>query len=242
MKTLKKLFISLALFLVGAVPSFAQTSLTSTTLSAAVTSSANTIRVASASGITVSAGTTATGLFIDNEYLVVTAVNGTTLTVSRGQSGTRANSHASGATVLAGPPRAFYDVDPSGSCTAAQTAYTPYINILTGNQWLCSTVTTTWVPGFGNPGNSGSPIAPTAAVASVAGATTISGPLFHITGTEAITSFTLPVGFKQGFCVIPDGAFTTVAGNNIAEATTADANQTLCFTYDPVTAKLYSSY
>jgi hypothetical protein len=76
----------------------------------------------------------------------------------------------------------------------------------------------------------------------VAGATSVSGPLFHITGTNAITSFTLPVGFKGGFCVIPDGAFTTVAGNNIAEATTADANQTLCFTYDENTADLYPSY
>jgi hypothetical protein len=245
MNKLLKAVISAVAILLSMIPAFAQTgqvTLTGTTLAAAATVNTNIIRVASATGITTTAGTTATGLYIDNEYLVVTAVNGTTLTVSRGQAGTRANSHLSGAAVLAGPPRAFYNTDPSGSCTPANVAYTPYVNIVTGNQWLCSTVLTRWVPGFGNPGNSGTPAGVTTAVASVAGATAVSGPLFHITGTNAITSFTLPVGFKTGFCVIPDAAFTTVAGNNIAEASTADANQTLCFTYDLDAGLLYSSY
>lgn len=244
MKTLTKAVISLVLFAVGTMPALAQTSLTSTTLAAAATVNTNTIRVASATGITTTAGTTATDLYIDNELLTVLSVNGTTVGVSRGQAGTRANAHKSGATVLAGPPRAFYNTDPSGAATCTDVAYTPYINTISGNQWLCSTVLNKWVPGWGNPGNSGTPVAVTTAVASAAGLVTPSGPLFHITGALAITGFNIPVGFQgSGFCVIPDGNFTTTTANNIALASTAVTSKTLCWTYDANAAKpLFPSY
>ncbi len=81
------------------------------------------------------------------------------------------------------------------------------------------------------------------ATASVAGATAIAGPLVEIDGTEAITSFTMSTGWnKQGFCIQPAAAFTTVAGNNIAEASTADANQTLCYVWNDRAAAFTSSY
>jgi hypothetical protein len=250
MKTLYKAVISLVLAFVGLTPAFATTSLTQTTLAAGVSRTSDTIHVASTTGITVSGGTTATGLYIDNEYLVVLAVDTTSgfVKVSRGQAGTRSNAHLSGAIVLAGPPRAFYNTDPSGAagypaaCTNA--AYTPYINIITGNQWLCSTVLNKWVPGWGNPGNSGTPIAVTAAVASAAGTITPSGPLFHVTGALAITGFVIPIGYNGGpFCIIPDGNFTTTTAGNIALASTAVTSKQLCYAYDANAAKpFFPSY
>jgi hypothetical protein len=80
-------------------------------------------------------------------------------------------------------------------------------------------------------------------VASAAGLVTPSGPLFHITGTAAITGFNIPVGFTGGsFTVIPDGAFTTTTANNIAIASTAVVSKPLTFTFDAGTAKFYPSY
>jgi len=142
--------------------------------------------------------------------------------------------------VLAGNPNWFYGYDPSGSCTASATFVTPWVNVKTGNQWICSTVTTSWVPGWGN---SAALDAPTAAVASAAGLITPSGPLFHITGALAITGFNIPVGFAFGsFCVIPDGTFTTTTANNVALASTAVVSKQICWTYDTNTAKFYPSY
>src|SRR5208337_4062457 len=129
--------------------------------------------VASATGITA----TNTVLFIidgtaaNQEAVFVNSVSGTTVAVTRGYNGTKASRHLSGSVVMAGPPYAFYSIDPSGvpisgSCTSEP--YTPYINILTGKQWLCSTITSSWVPGFFN---TAIPPGVTTLVASVAGAT-----------------------------------------------------------------------
>ncbi len=230
---------NILLSLVFAGLALGQTALTQTTLSAAITASQDRFNVASATGI--SAGTM---LYIQDfhapvgELVQVASVSGTSLRVYRTQ---RPVAHASGARVIIAPtPVAFYTQNPTGACTAALTAYTPYINTNTGEQWLCSSVTGTWVRGWqAMPGESG----PVTAVASAAGAITPSGPLFHITGTAAITGFTLPVGYAGGpFCVIPDGIFTTTTASNIALASTAVVSRTLCFTYDAVTAKFYPSY
>lgn len=247
MKTLTNAVLLAMLALLLAVPSFAQqNTLTQTTLSAAINSSANTLRVASATNITVTAGgQTQTILFIDNEELTVTSSpNGTTVAVSRGQDGTRANSHKSGAIVLVGRPTWFNHVDPSGSCTPGNVVATPYVNTVNGMQWLCSTVLNAWVPGWGNPGNSGTPIEVSTAVASAAGVIVPSGPLFHVTGMNAITGFTIPVGYNGGpFCIIPDGTFTTTAAGNIALASTAVVSKQLCYSYDANAVKpFFPSY
>lgn len=239
MKTLKLAILS-ALLSIGA---FAQTALTATTLSAAITSSQRQVVVASATGIT--AGNTM--LYIDNEAMSVNAVSGTTITVGpRGGMGTKASGHISGAMVLAGPPPAFIQYDPAGfACTAGQglSLYTPVVNVTNGNQWLCSTILAKFVPGWNNGGD---PPAVTTAVASAAGLITPSGPLFHITGALAITGFNIPVGFdpKGGgtLCAIPDGAFTTTTANNIAIASTAVVSKVLCWAYDANTAKFYPYY
>jgi hypothetical protein len=114
------------------------------------------------------------------------------------------------------------------------------VDIRTSAQYLCSSVTGTWVAGWQNDLLSN---APTAAVASAAGFITPSGPLFHVTGTAAITGFNIPVGFAYGsFTVIPDGAFTTTSANNIALGSTAVTSKALTFTYDPATGKFYPGY
>lgn len=234
---------------------FGQTALTQTRLSAAVTSArTTTIVVASATGIT-APSTAQTLLFVDSEAMFVNAVNGTTLTVQRGASGTAATPHIVNARVLAGPPSAFVAFDPSGSCTNGQGLflYSPVVNTKDGLQWLCSTVTGEVTPGFGNGTPNSADV--TTAVASVAGATKPSGPLFHVTGTNAITAWGSSttvgaVGMAGGtsdsqgepFCVIPDALFTTTATNNIALATTAVVNKILCYTWDGTNKKYVPNY
>lgn len=258
MKTLKT-FAAFLVALLLAVPSFGQATnssllLTATSLSAAVTSNATTVfTVASATGIT--ANTTL--LYIDDgnggnpEAVFVNAVNGTSISVTRGYNGTQARNHLSGSVVLAGPPQNFYSVDPSGACVAANEV-TPRVNILSGRQWICSSITGSWVPGYFNPTK---PAGTTTVVASVAGATNPSGPLFHITGTNAVTAWgsstTAGLGAGGGsatqpygasFCVIPDGAYTTTATNNIGKATTAVVGRVQCWTFDATNKLYYPSY
>jgi hypothetical protein len=123
-----------------AVPQ-AVTILTTTTLSAAVPmpaqgAQANTIRVASITGIT-----TSSFLFVDGEEMDVTSVGATATTplgVIRGVGGTTPGSHASGATVTIGPGDAFHDgAPPAGACVAANQIYSPWIDVRTGNFWVC---------------------------------------------------------------------------------------------------------
>jgi hypothetical protein len=168
--------------------------------------------------------------------MIVTATASTTISVRRGAAGTRARAHVSGAMVLAGQPDWFFSVDPGGSCTAAATLVTPYVNVMNGYEWLCSTITLGWVPGFNNP----LPEAASTAVASAAGKVTPSGPLFHVTGTSAITGFNIPVGYNGGpICAIPDAIFTTTNANNIALGSTAVVSKALCWKYDGLASKTF---
>ncbi len=82
----------------------------------------------------------------------------------------------------------------------------------------------------------------TAAVAS-SGTIAATGPIFHVTGTAAIATMTLPTGFTQGcLTLIPDGIFTTTAAGNIALASTAVVSKAMTMCYDPTTVKWYPSY
>lgn len=277
MNKITKIASILVLALFGTL-SFGQTALTQTTLASAQGGGSTalasglgasgqvystTVNLASATGITQAVnGQPVTFLLVGNELeAVLTLVTGQTtiFNVLRGQFGTKVGAHPSGDMVLASivtPQFGGFQgsgglqvTDPpyNGNCTAAGTNQTPWVNVLTGAQWLCSTITNTWVPGWNNPLAPGSAKV-TAAQASVAGACTISGPLFHMTGALACTSFTIPTGFNATatgggqFCVIPDGAFTTTATNNIAKASTAVVNQTLCFTWDATNSKFTASY
>ena len=255
---MKKLIAVLSVFLAlaCALPAFGQSTitLTATSLSAAITTTAQTaLTVASATGITANN----TVLYIEDgpggnpEAVFVNSVNGTQISVTRGYNGTLTNTHNALSVVLAGSPQNFFSVDPSGACTAA-TAVTPYVNILTGRQWICSSVSSLWVPGYfndvKNPGV-------TTAVASAAGAVNPTGPLFHVTGALAITAWgsstTAGLGAGGGsatqpygasFCIIPDAGFTTTATNNIAFASTGVLNKLLCYTFDGTNKKYVPSY
>lgn len=236
MKTLKTLI--LAAFM--ALSAFGQTALTSTTTSAAITVNQTVFSVASATGISVG-----TRLYVIDqgqtigELMVVSAISSTRVTVTR--TGVNKSAKTSGAYVIIAPvPGAFYGYNPTGSCTAASTQYTPWINVSTGEQWLCSTTTLNWVPGWNNPASvSGT----TATLASAAGANTPTGRFFIVSGTNAVTSWTLPVGFAGGeFCTIPSGAYTWTTAGNIGLAGTAVVGRVLCFTWSVSAAKWYPSY
>lgn len=221
-----------------------QNTLTATTLSGAVTYSATIFTLASATGLVApTVSQPGSQLWIQDpgqtygEIATVLSFSGTSVRVSRVAGQTTA--HVSGAMVLIGNPAWFYKYTPTGSCTAGSTYVSPWLNTNTGEQWLCSTITGAWARGWGTPGTP----AATAVVASVAGATAVNGPLQHISGALAITSFTMSRGWNgEGFCIIPDGAFTTTATNNIAIASTGVVNKTLCYTYDNTNAKFTPSY
>ncbi len=221
------------------------TALTQTTTTAAVSASTNVIPLTSVTGIAagvVTSGTVGTQLYVVDkgqkigETMNVLSVSGLNVTVSR-IPGAEV-SHASGAMVLAGQPNQFYGYDPTGATDAANT---PWVNIYTGNQWLYSSVTGTWTPGFGNTTTSAQVSAP---VVGTAGVLLPTGPLFHvITTAGAITGFTVPVGgVGATFSIIPDVAFTWTTAGNIALAGTAVVNKTLTFTWDKTNSKYVPSY
>lgn len=218
--------------------------LTQTSLSGAVSASATTIVVASATNIAITSGSSnGSMLYILDpgqsvgELLPVTAISSTRIGVRRTGN---AMAHVNGAMILVGQPQWFNVTDPKGSCVTASTFVTPYVNTTNGRQWLCSTVTLSWVPGWQN---TSAPAAATLAVASAAGVILPSGPLFTSSGTAAITGFTVPVGFQSGgFCQVPTGAFTWTATNNIGLAGTAVVGRVLCWTYDQAAGKFYPSY
>lgn len=274
MTKLQKLFSLVTLVLAGTF-AMGQASLTQTTLAAAQgagpaalasglnTSLSLTVNLTSATGVNQAVnGQPVTYLYVDQELEgVQTLVVGQTtiFNVLRGQWGTKEQAHASGTMVLiqtvtpqfggqAGSG-GFQAMDPpmNGNCTAANVAVLPWVNVITSDQWLCSTITNTWVPGFNNryyPTQA----KVTTAVASAAGLVTPSGPLFHITGALAITGFNVPVGFNataEGggqICVIPDGTFTTTTANNIALASIAVVNKLLCWAWDATNSKFVPTY
>jgi hypothetical protein len=239
---MKTLF-AVPLLLFSAIFAQAQTSLTQTSLSTAISDTIQTFGLASYTNVT--GGSAPTILVVEREVMLVLSVTATNVSVARGQNGSRAVPHISGEMVLVGIPSYFPARAPTGSCTASATLATPVVDISQTNgapnaQWLCSSILNKWVPGFNN--DLAAPNV-TAAVASAAGPITPSGPLFHVTGTAAITGFNIPIGFSSGtFTVIPDGVFTTTNAGNIAIASTAVVGKALTFTYDPNTGKFYPGY
>jgi hypothetical protein len=269
MTKINKIAAVLGLVLVASL-GFAQvgTPLTQTTLATAQLASGagvtqntdTTVSLASATGIQVASnGQPVTYIYIDQEaegILSVVPGQTTIFNVLRGQLGTKEHSHASGDMVLAeivspqfggfSGSGGFQANDPpfNGACSAVLA--TPWVNVLTSMQWVCSTVTSTWTSYFSNPWAVDTSRL-TTAVASAA-TLTPSGPLFEVSGTTAITAFGIPVGFNATavgggqFCMIPTGAFTTTATNNIAKASTAVVGQVLCETWDATQLKFVASY
>lgn len=131
----KLLIVACALLTLASASLVAQTNpATSTTLAAAVDSSATRVNLASASGLT--AGQS--GIYADGEYMLVTAVSGTVVTVQRGQLGTVARAHVNGLTVIKGPVGMFSSADIGpGTCPSSPAQYLISVNTVNGNVWLC---------------------------------------------------------------------------------------------------------
>lgn len=151
----------------------AQTALTYTTLSAAQTNGPagaasgvtgafqTTLSLSAATGITVAInGQPVTFVYVDKELEgIMTLVTGQTTiyNVLRAQGGTKAAPHASGAAAIvevvspqfsgfSGSGGLEITDPPAGNCVAANTLATPWVNIITGRQWVCDTTTTDWLP------------------------------------------------------------------------------------------------
>lgn len=141
-KSLIRSLVTTLAILALSVSAFAQTyTLNSTTLSAAVAATDTTVALTSASAATgssfggVAAGQ---GLYVDQEYMLITAVSGTTATVQRRNNRTTpATTHASGQTVYIGTPAAFMRVDPTTGVCATASQGDPWINIDKGLIWRC---------------------------------------------------------------------------------------------------------
>ncbi len=217
-----------------------------TTISAAMLAGDSEITLASATGVNVPTNAVpGSALYIMDPgqtkgelATIVRLVTGTTYVIRRAQ---RAMNHISGAYVLvATAANWFQSVDAFGAIAAALVYANPWLNVDTGLQWLFSTISNSWVPGFLN--SSGNPEC-TTLVASAAGAIVPSGPLFHVDGTQAITGFTVPVGGGLArFTIIPDAVFTWTTAGNIAVAGTAVVNRLLTFTWDQTNSKWIPSY
>lgn len=144
MKTLKQYVAIIATLITIAgftSTAYAQTTVTQTTLSAAVTATARAVSVASATDITV--GVT---LFVDTEAMLVTAVSGTRISVTRAQAGTPSVAHSSGAIVYAGRssqttgtgPFWFRDPIIGSGCTYSSETYSLRINVNNARIWQCT--------------------------------------------------------------------------------------------------------
>ena len=153
MKNLKILFAFGLLAAFG----FGQATLTSTTLSAALSDASTasqsiTFQVASATGFSAPNFNTPnnpfannqTVAYVDHELIFVTGVNGTVITGLRGWNGTPVSGHISGATVYVGPPAYFSQNDKFGSCTSTNLDVLPIFNVLNGAGYTCATTGGQW--------------------------------------------------------------------------------------------------
>lgn len=145
--------------LLSAIGVSAQTAVTYTSLSAAVTGGnaspyQTSVTLAATTGVSAaSLGAPQTILDVDGEAMGVLTVNTTTkvATVIRGYQSSRIGGHESGAIVIVAPVDAFHAEAPApGSCSQSGTdssSYTPWIVTGTGVQWICdSGGTKKWLP------------------------------------------------------------------------------------------------
>ena len=226
---------------------------TQTTLSAAILVNQTTFAVASTSNISAPTNNQFQKIYVldpgstRGELMIVTGVPSSgVVTVSRLDEFKAP--HVSGAIVIIQAidvtlEPVFVERDPHTVPITTPTQ-TMVLNVTNGRQWLYSSVTGTWVPGFNN---TSAPLSPTAAITATAAVLPApSGPLCHVaaSGTPAVTGITMPTGFTSGsITLIPDAAFTWTTGDgSIAVGGTAVQYKALTFTYDWNAAKWYPNY
>lgn len=216
----------------------AQTVLTSTTLSTAVTGTADQqLVVASTTGWLATTTSQQYYALIDREFVAVRTVNTTSkvIGITRGQLASRPATHISGATVWFLPGQAVNTYPPSGQCTRTTLNYVPWVisggpNIVSeiGTLFDCLGVTTAgqWVETNG--GSVGLPVLGS----TVASATSITptGTYFKVSGTvNPVSTIVVPAGWAAGNCMQlePTGAWVTDTGGNILIASTAVTGKVL---------------
>lgn len=253
MKTINKLTILFAILALATVSAFGQTvTLSTTTLGAALNSTATTVQLASTSTMQTqgNANQVNTVLYVDTEFLnVISVVDSTHVTVRRGFGpgvGGKQIAHKSGATVWFGNTGSYGTASSListnsgaqdwGTCTASSLLVLPRINAYWGTKSDClgSLWTRTDAPGY-----------PTLATGVTIGAGTnavSATTMITDTGTAAMVTLTVPNGWSPGMCVqfIPGGAFTTTTAGNFSNATTAVAGKLLISCWDG--SKWSSSY
>lgn len=125
----------------------AQTLITATSLAASVTATQTSILVLTSSG----AWTVGNYAYVDYEVMKITNVSGTLIGVTRQQFATKAVTHASGSSILAGNGghfknfAAYQHAPPIGSCVRASQPYLPVIDYTSGNIWTCSSTLAKWI-------------------------------------------------------------------------------------------------
>lgn len=194
-------------------------SITATTLSGAATASDVQIGVAAATGITAPVTTTGSGftyLKVDDEMMFVTGLNGTLISVLRGQLGTQSVAHAVSTPVLIGGPADFPNFVPVQGVESPKLPY------------------------------NFSPIGPPLAIDASNAVAPTNGYIHHVTGTAIIKTITVPAGLVSGgkVTLIFDGSgagLTWDATDNIALAGSVLVLQAVTFFYDPTTSKWYPS-
>ena len=147
--TMKKTFALLFALVLAAGVASAQTTVSSTTLSAALTTTGLTASFTAVTSVTASSSAGQYYAVIDREVVLISAVNTTakTVTLVRGQQGTRATAHLSGALVWLPPSgtNVLSSFDRAGTCTTAGSAditqdasYVPVLVPSTGRLFYCS--------------------------------------------------------------------------------------------------------
>jgi hypothetical protein len=133
MKTFRYLMVTAALLLL-AVPSFAQTTLNSTTLAAAVTDvNAKQFQLTSTTNVSVGDYVAiVTGNVV--REIASCALSRARISPSRAirspfSADRKARKHANGSTVYTGAKTRFYGNDVNGACTQAQEQYLPHISV-----------------------------------------------------------------------------------------------------------------
>lgn len=258
MKTLlKSLLFAVGLLLCSGFAD-AQTILTNTTLSAAVTTptpgnpASRFVVVASATNINAPSSTDNTKLtylWVDRELMEVESVNGTTITVARGMGGTTAAPHVNAANVFVIPASkaTFFGVIPQGSCTRANELLLPRIHYATGiisdclgGQWVqgdASQITRTVNNLYRFPDPGGTALTALETAGTAAGAATeiycteVDIPYsMMLTGAAVLNGTT--VGTNKHFIILYDSGGNVLANSATAGTTTSGAStyQKLNFT------------
>lgn len=134
---MKKLFSTLfGVVMLLSVAASGQSALTATTLSAAVTSTAETITIASATGWLTNSSSNKYLAVIDKEAMEVVSINGTTIKVARGKN-SHADGHPNSAPVYFLDARYMLAGAPAGACTAVNLGVLPRPQLNSPALWDC---------------------------------------------------------------------------------------------------------